>query len=239
MGGGVPEGLGQQLEVDHHRGKRIAQLVGQSAGEFREFGNGALVLGGQRRVFRVVCVMIQGDYEYGKRSDIRVPQRLRRSPPEDKARLMRLVEDPDIEATAQSVTERMAVPTLEHVVEALLADSDELTRRITNGLALAAGFEVAEDAPGERIAPESCTCPAVLVAVGTKLVGEPVDEIPREGHVETARDALQFGDAKMDPPRHALALNDNGFPVRRWQWRTGDRVGKVSEKVRQAIAGID
>lgn len=60
----------------------------------------------------------------------------------DKRRLMQLLEDPDVEATALSLTRRGAVPSLNEAVQELLDDSDQLTRRIAAGVAVAAGFEV-------------------------------------------------------------------------------------------------
>ena len=70
---------------------------------------------------------------------------------EDKRRLMHLIEDPDVEATALAVTRAADVPSLEEAVRELQEDSEELTRRITGGLALAAGFEVAEDADVDAV----------------------------------------------------------------------------------------
>ncbi len=70
---------------------------------------------------------------------------------DDKQRLMHLIEEPDVAAMAQIVIRRADVPSVEQAVRELLEDPEELTRRITGGLALAAGFEVAEDADVDAV----------------------------------------------------------------------------------------
>lgn len=63
----------------------------------------------------------------------------------DKRRLLPLLEDPDVEVTAASWTRMGEVPEVDVAVQELLDDSEELTRRVTAGLALAAGFELTDD----------------------------------------------------------------------------------------------
>ncbi|MBW2360282.1 MAG: cyclic nucleotide-binding domain-containing protein [Deltaproteobacteria bacterium] len=70
---------------------------------------------------------------------------------DDKRRLMQLIEEPEVEAVAQAVIWRLDVPDVEEAVRELLEDPEELTRRITSGLALAAGFDVPQDAAVDAV----------------------------------------------------------------------------------------
>jgi hypothetical protein len=64
---------------------------------------------------------------------------------EERARIIPLLEQADLEEAARAAERGRAPLPLERALEALRRDPDELTRRIANGVAVAAGAELVED----------------------------------------------------------------------------------------------
>lgn len=63
---------------------------------------------------------------------------------DDRVRLLPLLEESNLRATARGLIDGRRVPTVEHAVRRLLEDPEELTRTIAMGLAVAAGLAVEE-----------------------------------------------------------------------------------------------